>query len=84
VPIVSCDSRIAVDKGRASTRRRTWALYYHRYGMGAAEKLQPIEAIWEKLGKSASDLLSPPWNGELFSERGRSAQKGSAICVAWA
>ena len=53
-------------------------------GMSITERIHAMEAIWDSLLKSDSDLESPDWHQDVLAERRRSIEEGSSEFVSLA
>jgi len=46
--------------------------------MSTADKLAAMERLWENLCRTAEDVPSPSWHGEVLSAREKRVQEGKA------
>ena len=46
--------------------------------MSIAERLQTMEQIWDSLYRSAENVPSPNWHGEVLADRKTRAERGEA------
>ena len=46
--------------------------------LSLAERFQAMEVIWESFLKSPEDVSSPPWHGEILSQRLAKVEAGQA------
>jgi len=51
--------------------------------MTAAEKLPALEAIWDHLCRTPTEVPSPTWHGEVLDDREKRVREGSAQFVDW-
>ncbi|MGD9874408.1 MAG: addiction module protein [Kiritimatiellia bacterium] len=51
--------------------------------MTRAEKLQAMEAIWEDLSKSETDVESPSWHAKVLKETEERVTAGQERVVDW-
>jgi Putative addiction module component len=46
--------------------------------MSTAERLQVMEQLWDALCRSAAEVPSPSWHGDVLTDRKARAQRGEA------
>ena len=51
--------------------------------MSVAEKLALMERLWDDLSRSADDVPSPPWHGEVIADRLAAQQEGRTEFLDW-
>jgi putative addiction module component (TIGR02574 family) len=51
--------------------------------MSSAEKLQLMEALWQSLARSPTDIPSPNWHGYVLEQRRQAVREGRAAFEDW-
>lgn len=51
--------------------------------MTTPDKLRLMEALWQNLSASPSEVASPEWHGEILSERERLTDSGEEVFIDW-
>jgi hypothetical protein len=51
--------------------------------MTTPDKLRLMEALWQNLSTSATELPSPDWHGEILAERERLIDSGEERFIDW-
>jgi hypothetical protein len=51
--------------------------------MTTPDKLRLMEALWQNLSTSPSEVASPEWHGEILSERDRLTDSGEETFIDW-
>lgn len=51
--------------------------------MTTPDKLRLMEALWQNLSVSASEVSSPEWHGEILTERDRLIDSGEETFIDW-
>lgn len=51
--------------------------------MTTPDKLRLMEALWQNLSASASEVSSPEWHGEILAERDRLIDSGEETFIDW-
>lgn len=52
-------------------------------GLSIPQKLQLMEAIWDDLCRSESDLASPAWHAQVLTDRQARVDRGEARFIDW-
>jgi hypothetical protein len=51
--------------------------------MTTPDKLRLMEALWQNLSTSPSEVTSPEWHAEILSERDRLTDSGEEAFIDW-
>ena len=51
--------------------------------ISAAEKLKLMEALWQSLARSPTDIPSPDWHGDVLEQRRQAVREGRAVFENW-
>jgi len=51
--------------------------------MTTPDKLRLMEALWQNLSTTASEVASPEWHGDVLSERDRLTASGEETFIDW-
>lgn len=51
--------------------------------MTTPDKLRLMEALWQSLSTTASEVTSPEWHGEILAERDRLTASGDEVFIDW-
>ena len=51
--------------------------------MTTPDKLRLMEALWQNLATTASEVVSPEWHGEVLAERDRLIASGEETFIDW-
>lgn len=51
--------------------------------MTTPDKLRLMEALWQNLSTTASEVTSPEWHGEILAERDRLTASGEEAFIDW-
>jgi hypothetical protein len=51
--------------------------------MTTPEKLRLMEALWQNLSTTSSEVASPEWHGEILAERDRLTSSGEEAFIDW-
>lgn len=51
--------------------------------MTTPDKLRLMEALWENLSTSSTEVASPEWHGEILAERDRWIDSGEEAFIDW-
>ena len=51
--------------------------------MTTPDKLRLMEALWQNLSASPSEVTSPEWHGEVLAERDRLLDSGEETVIDW-
>jgi hypothetical protein len=51
--------------------------------MTTPDKLRLMEALWQNLSITASEVTSPEWHGEILAERDRLTASGEEAFIDW-
>jgi hypothetical protein len=51
--------------------------------MTTPDKLRLMEALWQNLSTSPSEVASPEWHAEILSERDRLTDSGEEAFIDW-
>ena len=51
--------------------------------MTTPDKLRLMEALWQNLSTSPSEVTSPEWHGEVLAERDRLLDSGEETVIDW-
>jgi hypothetical protein len=51
--------------------------------MTTLDKLRLMEALWQNLSASSSEVISPKWHGEILAERDRLIDSGEETFIDW-
>lgn len=51
--------------------------------MTTVDKIRAMECFWDDLCRHAEESLSPPWHGDILSERDNSITVGEAQFIDW-
>ena len=51
--------------------------------MTTPDKLRLMEALWQNLSATASEVTSPEWHGEILAERDRLTASGEEAFIDW-
>ena len=48
-----------------------------------AEKISVMERLWDDLCQNAGETLSPPWHGDVLTQRDEAVTVGEARFIDW-
>jgi hypothetical protein len=51
--------------------------------MTTPDKLRLMEALWQDLSATASEVVSPEWHGEVLAERDRLTDSSEETFIDW-
>ena len=51
--------------------------------MSTPDKLRLMEALWQDLSASDTEVVSPEWHGEILAERDRLIESGEESFIEW-
>lgn len=51
--------------------------------MTTPDKLRLMEALWQNLSTTVSEVASPEWHGEVLAERDRLTDSGEETFIDW-
>jgi hypothetical protein len=51
--------------------------------MTTPEKLKAMEALWDNLCEKSDELISPPWHGDVLTERDNRVAEGKETVYDW-
>jgi Putative addiction module component len=51
--------------------------------MTTTDKLRTMEALWDNLCENSDELISPPWHGDVLTERDNKVTEGKEKIYDW-